>query len=150
MSVMHIGGNIMKMYEIVNEGAAPSAVKKLMAGHKYTCKDCGCEMHNCKPDCMCEHDSHDEMGAWWRDENGNGIPDVMEEAKVEMCPEACCGKPVTECSCGPDCKHCDCHAKNAKMETTTAGGIASTGNGFATGGPGMIKRARKARNKKVN
>jgi len=30
----------------------------------------------------------------------------------EMCPEACCGKPVTECKCGPDCKHCDCHAKN--------------------------------------
>lgn len=28
---------------------------------------------------------------------------------VEMCPEACCGKPVTECSCGPDCKHCDCN-----------------------------------------
>ncbi len=30
----------------------------------------------------------------------------------EMCPEACCGKPVTECSCGPDCKHCDCYNKN--------------------------------------
>jgi len=35
---------------------------------------------------------------------------------VEMCPEACCGKPVTECSCGPDCKHCDCHSKNAAMK----------------------------------
>ena len=34
------------------------------------------------------------------------------EAKVEMCPEACCGKPVTECKCGPDCKHCDCYNKN--------------------------------------
>lgn len=31
---------------------------------------------------------------------------------VEMCPEACCGKPVTECSCGPDCEHCDCYEKN--------------------------------------
>jgi len=30
----------------------------------------------------------------------------------ETCPEACCGKPVTECECGPNCKHCDCHAKN--------------------------------------
>jgi hypothetical protein len=39
----------------------------------------------------------------------------MTEA-VEMCPEACCGKPVTECSCGPDCKHCDCHSKNAAMK----------------------------------
>ena len=39
----------------------------------------------------------------------------MYEA-VEMCPEACCGKPVTECSCGPDCKHCDCYAKNKMNE----------------------------------
>lgn len=41
----------------------------------------------------------------------------ITEAKVEMCPEACCGKPVTECACGPDCKHCDCHAKNEMSET---------------------------------
>lgn len=39
----------------------------------------------------------------------------VTEAKVEMCPDACCGKPVTECSCGPDCKHCDCYAKNKAM-----------------------------------
>ena len=38
------------------------------------------------------------------------------EGKVEMCPEACCGVPVTECSCGPDCKHCDCYAKNKMNE----------------------------------
>ena len=36
----------------------------------------------------------------------------VKEAKVEMCPEACCGKPITECKCGPDCKHCDCYEKN--------------------------------------
>ena len=35
---------------------------------------------------------------------------------VEMCPEACCGKPVTECSCGPDCPHCDCYSKNKAMK----------------------------------
>ena len=35
-------------------------------------------MHNCKPDCDCKHDSHDEKGAWWEDKDGNGIPDVME------------------------------------------------------------------------
>ncbi len=40
------------------------------------------------------------------------------EAKQEMCPEACCGKPVTECACGPDCKHCDCHEKNKAMKET--------------------------------
>ena len=50
-----------------------------MAGYsKYHCKDCGCQMHNCEPDCNCKHDSHDETGSWWRDDNGNGVPDVME------------------------------------------------------------------------
>ena len=46
---------------------------------KYHCKDCGCQMHNCKPDCGCSHDSHDESGSWWRDANGNGVPDIMED-----------------------------------------------------------------------
>ena len=45
---------------------------------KYHCEDCGCQMHNCKPDCNCSHDSHDESGSWWKDANGNGVPDVME------------------------------------------------------------------------
>lgn len=50
-----------------------------MSGYqKYHCEDCGCQMHNCKPDCDCKHDSHDETGAWWKDKNGNGIPDIME------------------------------------------------------------------------
>ena len=54
-------------------------VEAHMKGHeKYHCKDCGCQMHNCKPDCDCKHDSHDEKGAWWEDKDGNGIPDVME------------------------------------------------------------------------
>jgi len=52
------------------------------------------------------------------------ISELLEE-KVEMCPEACCGKPVTECSCGPDCEHCDCHAKNKMNETTSAGSVAA-------------------------
>ena len=37
---------------------------------------------------------------------------TKNEAKEEMCSEACCGKPITECKCGPDCKHCDCYEKN--------------------------------------
>ena len=45
---------------------------------KYHCEDCGCQMHNCKPTCGCSHDSHDETGSWWKDANGNGVPDVME------------------------------------------------------------------------
>ena len=47
----------------------------------------------------------------------------------EMCPEACCGKPVTECKCGPDCEHCDCHAKNKMDETTSAGSVAAVASG---------------------
>jgi hypothetical protein len=80
------------------------------------------------------------------------MSEVLNEA-VEMCPEACCGKPVTECKCGPDCPHCDCYAKNQAMkETTTAGAIASTGNGFAGGGIGTLSRAgtKKKRKKKQN
>ena len=34
---------------------------------------------------------------------------------VEMCSKECCGEPVTECTCGPDCKHCDCYEKNKAM-----------------------------------
>lgn len=49
----------------------------------YHCKDCGCEMHNCDPGCDCPHDSHDEKGSWWRDEDGNGVPDVLEREMKE-------------------------------------------------------------------
>ena len=54
----------------------------------------------------------------------NSFEDMMgqfAEAKQEMCPEACCGKPVTECACGPDCEHCDCHEKNKMNEDETEG-----------------------------
>jgi hypothetical protein len=52
-----------------------------MKGHsKYHCEDCGCQMHNCKSDCDCSHDSHDEKGSWWKDANGNGVPDIMEDS----------------------------------------------------------------------
>jgi len=55
-------------------------VEKYMQGYsKYHCEDCGCQMHNCKPDCDCSHDSHDEKGSWWKDDNGNGVPDIMED-----------------------------------------------------------------------
>lgn len=64
---------------------------------KYHCKDCGCQMHNCEPDCDCEHDSHDETGSWWVDKDGNGVPDVMEDG----------GKPGTWCAiCGGHPCHC--------------------------------------------
>ena len=54
----------------------------------------------------------------------NNFEDMMgqfAEAKEEMCPEACCGKPVTECACGPECKHCNCYEKNKMDEDETEG-----------------------------
>jgi len=43
------------------------------------------------------------------------IEDLTEDKKtwfkdgVEMCSKDCCGAPVTECTCGPNCEHCDCY-----------------------------------------
>jgi hypothetical protein len=47
----------------------------------YHCSDCGDTMH--KPTTDCGHDSHDETGSWWKDEDGNGVPDSLEEAPNE-------------------------------------------------------------------
>jgi len=71
-------------------------------------------------------------------ENTMKISELLE-AKIEMCPEACCGKPVTECKCGPDCEHCDCHAKNKMDETTSAGSVAAVAAPIG----GMQSRQRK-------
>ena len=46
------------------------------------------------------------------------VREVVESKKtwmkdgVEMCSKDCCGQPVTECTCGPDCKYCDCNKVN--------------------------------------
>ena len=47
----------------------------------YKCEDCGDTMHN--PTTDCGHDCNDETGSWWKDENGNGVPDSLEEAKAK-------------------------------------------------------------------
>jgi hypothetical protein len=52
-----------------------------MDASKYHCEDCGCQMHNCKPECDCSHDSHDETGSWWKDADGNGVPDAFESVE---------------------------------------------------------------------
>lgn len=49
------------------------------------------------------------------------LSNIVNEDKVEMCPEACCGKPITECKCGPDCEHCDCYSKNESINEGTQG-----------------------------
>ena len=43
------------------------------------------------------------------------IPESIEEAE-ELCSAECCGKPISQCHCGPECPHCDCHAKNNKVD----------------------------------
>ena len=57
------------------------------------------------------------------DEIENAFEELMGQFAegVEMCPEACCGKPVTECACGPECEHCDCYEKNNMNEDETEG-----------------------------
>lgn len=42
----------------------------------------------------------------------SGQPMESTVNEEEMCPDACCGVPVSECTCGPDCKHCDCYNQN--------------------------------------
>ena len=62
-------------------------------------------------------------GGWH--ENGINRRIILERVVdgVLMCPEACCGKPVMECKCGPDCEHCNCHEiqKLAKKEEDEEG-----------------------------
>ena len=70
---------------LMGQFAESTVEEGYMKGYqKYHCEDCGCQMHNCAPDCQCEHDSHDEKGSWWKDENGNGVPDAMEGNKFTM------------------------------------------------------------------
>ena len=56
------------------------------------------------------------------------IFDIITEDKktwmkdgVEMCSKDCCGQPVTECTCGPDCEHCDCYKLNERYGLKTGG-----------------------------
>ena len=37
------------------------------------------------------------------------INENVDKNGTPMCPDACCGVPVSECKCGPECKHCNCH-----------------------------------------
>jgi len=48
---------------------------------EYKCEDCGDTMH--QPTTDCGHDCDDETGSWWKDKDGNGVPDSLEEAPNE-------------------------------------------------------------------
>jgi len=55
------------------------------------------------------------VGKKEKDNKKRGINGVFlkgEDAEEKMCPDACCGMPVSECTCGPDCEHCDCYEIN--------------------------------------
>ena len=105
--------------EMMGQFAEDTLDEGYMKGYsKYHCEDCGCQMHNCKPDCDCSHDSHDETGSWWKDANGNGVPDGLEKTMSEAseyCNCDCdCGKPVCE-SCGKKHKKADMKSEGNKF-----------------------------------
>jgi len=70
-----------------------------MAPDDYHCKDCNDTMHN--PTTDCPHDSHDEQGRHWVDNNGNGIHDADEGMEQKCCCKYCgdelYGEPKTDC-----------------------------------------------------
>ena len=50
-----------------------------------------------------------------KDKKKKGIDGVFltgEEDEEGMCPDACCGMPIKECKCGPECEHCNCYEIN--------------------------------------
>ena len=65
-------------------------LQEAVVASKYHCKDCGDTMH--KPTTDCSHDSHDEKGSHWIDNNGNGINDMDEGFDVSEGPFKGVGK----------------------------------------------------------
>ena len=49
--------------------------------------------------------------------------DTWEKDGVLMCSKKCCGSPVSECTCGPDCKHCNCYELNKVNESPAGYGM---------------------------
>ena len=50
-----------------------------------------------------------------KDKKKKGVDGVFltgEEDEEGMCPDACCGMPIKECKCGPECEHCNCYEIN--------------------------------------
>lgn len=73
------------------------------------------------------------------------INEILIEKRDTHCSDKCCGSNVKaeDCKCPPTCKHCNCNAvsETATAGGSSAGGVASTGNGFLNGGPGTLTRA---------
>jgi hypothetical protein len=76
-------------------------------------------------------DKYTEKGTWIKD-------------GVLMCSKKCCGVPVKECSCGPECKHCQCHKLNEEGVTERygmRGASVAQGRDAADDAMNMNKRA---------
>lgn len=57
----------------------------------------------------------DTPDTWILDRLFTDFEELIEEGITEaeeLCSEECCGKPISQCHCGPECPHCDCHEKN--------------------------------------
>lgn len=49
--------------------------------------------------------------------------DTWEKDGVLMCSKECCGAPVSECTCGPECKHCNCFELKKTNESPAGYGM---------------------------
>tara|TARA_B110000046_G_scaffold72060_2_gene79952 strand:+ start:2526 stop:2909 length:384 start_codon:yes stop_codon:yes gene_type:complete len=66
---------------------------------------------------------------------------------VEMCSKECCGEPITECTCGPECKHCDCYKINEGGYGVRPGGNSA---GARQSGSDMQNMNKRANNKAMD
>ena len=78
----------------------------------------------------------------------------LTERKVDgklLCPEVCCGAPVMECSCGPECKHCNCHEIQRlakKVDETATSGATSSANIATVASPQVAYSKKSAKKQK--
>ena len=151
-----VGTNVvetMDLDDILDEG--------YMKGYSnYHCKDCGCQMHNCKPGCDCSHDSHDETGSWWVDKDGNGVPDAFESTNkvdydriVELAIDKLMGQfaeEVNEAKARPGYCSDDCCGADVKAEDCTCAPTCKHCDCNATNESKGIEAMKKAGNAKAD
>ena len=62
--------------------------------------------------------THKAIMPFFDKKHHKALHEDLDEA-VKMCSEECCGQPVADCKCGPDCEHCNCNEMN-EAKTTAA------------------------------
>ena len=123
---------------MLSAGASASQVQNYVSGHSKTFSRAGVQVPDMRRSVIktieqvIEGLSDEEMDAFHVEldklvhkyfGHSSDEKQEMDEGKktwmkdgVEMCSKDCCGAPVTECTCGPDCKHCDCYEVNKMNE----------------------------------